>query len=576
MKKVKSLAALALAAISSLSFAACRGNSDNPNNETIDASRTQLYVNNYSGGYGVEWLTQVKKDYEALHAEDVYEEDKKGIQIVINNTRTSLTKDTVLGNVDEVYFTEHVFYHDFLAQGMFADVTEAVTGKNKYDNDKTVASKLSKQQEKSYNVDGKYYGIPHYSGAYGFIYNKELFEAEGFYLIQNIPDDAKIDDISGSLTQYFDYLGQGKTAYTAGPDGEKGTDDDGLPATYTEFFALCEYISLAGENYTPIIWTGKYREQHLMGLLSSMLADSEGLQQSMLRLEFDGTATELGKIVNGEFLLDSEPTKITSDNGYELSRQASVYYALKFLENLLNNTEYYNSKDGAFNDAFEHTDAQSKFVWSGVNGNKKYAMLVDGDWWEEEATDSFNKMVQFDGNGDRYKKENRDFGWLPLPKATRNKVGQKGVIYDTRASMCFVKANTAAWKMPIAIDFLQYVNSDAKLVEFSQITNTFKALNYTMDEEALAKLTPFGRSVYTYRQNTDILQLTSTNSLYSNNQKTLAPSELFAATNPSSQATWFYPVNVFRDENGKQVASAETYFTAINTYFSGIWSGLSR
>ena len=66
MKKSKYLSrivALLLALVMSLSMAAC-GNSGSGgpegNAETMDTERTQLFIHNFNGGYGVEWLKNLK------------------------------------------------------------------------------------------------------------------------------------------------------------------------------------------------------------------------------------------------------------------------------------------------------------------------------------------------------------------------------------------------------------------------------------------------------------------------------------------------------------------------------------
>ena len=51
-------------------------------NIEVDEKRTQLYVYNYAAGYGTEWMSKAIAEYEQLHANDVYEEGKVGVQIV--------------------------------------------------------------------------------------------------------------------------------------------------------------------------------------------------------------------------------------------------------------------------------------------------------------------------------------------------------------------------------------------------------------------------------------------------------------------------------------------------------------
>ena len=79
--------------------------------EATDATRTQLYVFNFDGGYGSEWLAKAKARYEALHAEDVYEEGKKGVQIIVTNTKTGREGAAIRHNTEEIYFTEAIQYY---------------------------------------------------------------------------------------------------------------------------------------------------------------------------------------------------------------------------------------------------------------------------------------------------------------------------------------------------------------------------------------------------------------------------------------------------------------------------------
>jgi hypothetical protein len=70
--------------------------------------------------------------------------------------------------------------------------------------------------------------------------------------------------------------------------------------------------------------------------------------------------------------------------------------------------------------------------------------------------------------------------------------------------------------------FLKYINTDAKLREFSVISNTPKALNYELKQEDLDKMSPFGRSMNDYKihANTDVIYQCSTNSTYLANMGT--------------------------------------------------------
>ena len=70
MKKTnRALASIFASLMMVSSFGACGGASsgdgNDPLKEAIDASRQQLYVFNFAGGYGSDWLVKVKNDYDA-------------------------------------------------------------------------------------------------------------------------------------------------------------------------------------------------------------------------------------------------------------------------------------------------------------------------------------------------------------------------------------------------------------------------------------------------------------------------------------------------------------------------------
>ncbi len=523
----------------------------------VDEKRTQLYVFNYASGYGTEWMSKAIEEYEKLHAEDVYEEGKVGVQIVPTHLKKKRDAAEILQNKEEVYFTESVVqYYQAINEGAFADITDAVVGANAYETEKNIESKLTDAQKSyyGYQKDGKtvYYGIPHYSGAFGIIYDMDLFEEKGFYF----KDGYKSTD---ALEEHFIYAADDKKS--AGPDGEYKTADDGLPTTYTEFLELCEYISSIG--LTPIGWSGANYAGYLTMLYNQLVVNDAGLEESLLTYTMDGTTDKLGKVnENGEFVKDAASTTITPDTAYELYRHESKYTALQFLKSLIETNKYHN--DTAFTNTHEQTTAQDDFLWSGKdNMTKSMAMLADGVWWQAEANETFKAMeTQVSAWG----KKSRNFGWMPLPRSEQK--DQKNVYFDTLYSMCFIKKNIASWKMDLAVDFLQFMHTDASLKQFTTITNTPKAYNYTMSETELAELTPFGRSVFEYKQNGDVLYPVSNEPKFLNNQSIFAAGEGYKATLDIDQ---MYPSMTFHEKG----VSAKAYFDGMYTYWKKKWSTLN-
>lgn len=571
LKKAKRVLALLLAAVMLLSLAACGDNSNTPSgddpdvggNETVDTERTQLYVFNFAGGYGVEWLKLVKERYEELHKDDVYEEGKKGIQIVINNEKNLATEleDQILNNRDEIYFTESAYYYTLLSKGVLGDITEAVTGDMSKYGDAAGSTLLDKMYEgqKTYlgveeNGETKYYAYPHYASYTSLMYNVDLFEKEKYYFAKNVENPQSIED-------YF--IVRSTDERSAGPDGEYGTADDGLPATFEEFFILCSYIASNGQ--TPVNWNGSHRDTYLGNLLQAMVANVDGLDQTMLNFTMNGTATNLGTATADGFVADGQDTTITAANGYEMLRSKGRYYALDFLSQLVSNKTYYNEL--GFNSSYSHLNAQEDFLYAGNDGGitAPIAMIVEGSWWENEAEATYKDMV--DSMGDNFAKENRNFAIMPLPKVSDEDVG-KNTLCENSYSLCFMKANIADWKKPIALDFIMFANSDEALAEFTQVTNTPKALKYEMTAEQLSSMTNFGRSVLELQKNSDIVFPYSSEPFYINNAGALAMVDMWhSAIGGTHYGSPSVPLR-------KDEASVADYFTGMKSYYENNWGNM--
>ena len=562
-KNAKRVLALLLALVMSVSLAACGGGGsqvDGGNDDTVDTERTQLYVFNFAGGYGVEWLKLLKERYEELHKDDVYEEGKKGIQIIINNEKKLATEleDQILNNRDEVYFTESAYYYSLLNKGVLGEITEAVTGDMASYGDPAGTTLLDKMydEQKAYlgvEKDGqtKYYAFPHYASYTSLMYNVDLFEKEKYYFAKDVVDPQTAED-------YF--IVRSTDEKSAGPDGEYGTADDGLPATFEEFFILCDYIAANGQ--TPVNWNGSHRDTYLGNLMQAIVANVEGLEQTMLNFTMNGVAENLGTATAGGFTADAEPTTITAANGYEMLRSKGRYYALSFVNKLVGNAAYYNEL--GFNSAYSHMNAQEDFLYAGNDGGQTapIAMLVEGSWWENEAESTYKDMV--DAMGDSFSQENRKFAVMPLPKISAEETG-KNTLCENSYSLCFMKANVAEWKKPIAMDFIKFANSNQALVEFSKLTNTPKALKYEMSEEQMNGMTHFGRSIMELQSRSDIVFPYSSEPIYVNQAGSFAMVDMW----DSVVGGEFYGSPSVPLRKGE--VPLEDYFSGLKNYYENIW-----
>lgn len=488
MKKfIKKALTILLAGIIATSLVGCGGgDSGRGVSEKVDPKRTQLYIGNYNGGYGDSWLKAVKKRFEEFYKETEFEPgtDKKGVQVLIDNKKEEYKSivnlsSTINESKNSIYFVEDISYDDLCREGFVADITEALTSPlSEYGENKSILDKFSTQQKDYYKKNNKYYAIPNYSAYFGIVYDVDLFEDNLLYFSANTDNgnDGFIKNLSETRSQ--------------GPDNQQGTYDDGLPATYDDFYKLCERMD--DSNIIPFIWSGYYSSSYMRQFASAFLVDYEGYDDAILNFTFDGTDDEIVTgFSNGNPVLATKT--ITPETGYEVFSQLGKYYSIKFIKTIVANGWY--DKTNSFNINESHTLAQEDYLYSKYEG-KPIGMLADGIWWETEASETFEDVAKSYDNAGRGQ---RRFGFMPYPKATSAQVGEQVTLYDQLCSIGFVNSKATGVQKDLAIKFLRFANTDVSLREFHTKTNTPKSLEYTLTSEDENKLTHFGKMVNTIK-----------------------------------------------------------------------------
>lgn len=514
---------------------------------------------NFGAGYGREWLDTLITRYKKVRAGKEFTVDGvtyDGVDFTVTSDKTTMMSTLVDSNVPyDIVFHEQILYSKW-AENYFSPITEVLTTANQYDNGKTIESKLSDEQKAYYKINGEYYGIPHYAGYVGISYNKAMFEENGWYFKADYTDK---EFSSGNC------FTKEKSKRSAGPDGVKGTDDDGLPTTYDEFFALCDVIS--DSDTDPISWTGKHRQEYLNWFITALTANYEGLDQMSLNYSYNGTATNLISVdANGNITKLDDVTINGKTNGEELTKQAGKYYALSFLEKIADE-EWHT--DTSYDDTTEQTTTQRDFVVSDAS-----AMMVDGCWWEMESATYFDELQQVGGQDFK-----DDFAWMPLPcatkeeaaaRATKMKNGGNGyTLVDTHNSLAFLSKNISAGAKEIAVDFLQFAYTDESLSEFSKITDTTKALQYTMSDADKAEMSAYGQSLVAIKEKSDIVYGFSTTAFYKTNLETLFKD--YKNAYDCQYTTNSTAVSIAFDQF-KQGKSAKEYFDGMYTKRCMQWS----
>lgn len=486
--------------------------------EEKDPNKSYLYVGVWDGGYRDNWAKRWAEEFEALHVNTEFEPGKKGVDVEVAMSKNYIDDACAqkLNDYDDhIIFTEMANYYEFIRSGTAVDITEWVTTPlTEYGEERSIADKLSAGDREYYSVtesNPTYYGLPWYCSFLTMSYDIELFEDENLYFAAEGEGDA-----SGFVTST-------ETPKSLGPDGRTGliegvdySVDDGMPATYDDFFVLCDKIVDLG--YIPFIWAGGF-QIYVTELVNSLVADYEGYDNMSMKYTLDGTATDLvAKIENGIAILESTPTKIDTTNGYLLKKQAGEYYALKFLHRLITTRgedgfpKYYDETD-CFGGAMSHTGAQAKFLQSNhSNSITTIAMIIDGTWWYNEATTVFDSMSGRPGLGQK----ERRIGIMPMPKATPDKVGEDATWMNTYTTSVVVNSTIPEELMDLAREFFRFIHTDKALSSYVADANGIRPFDYELTGVADKDISLFGRSQYDVYKNAKVVNPYDTNYVMQN------------------------------------------------------------
>ncbi len=555
-KFLKKGSAVILSTTMLLSCAACGLREDST--REYDDTKSLLNVVTMGGGLGLDWLTAMAKKFEEDNKETSFEENKKGV-IVEVSANNIYFGDNSLGTLafqdHDVIFSEQMNYYALLKQQGAYDVTEWVTTPlTEYGEDVSIVDKLTDMDKSYYGQDNKqeYHALPFVNSIMAINYDVELFENNNWYFAAEGEGD--IDGFVLSMD----------TPRANGPDGKTGTIDgidysldDGLPATYEEFFKMCDKIVDTG--CLPFIWNGA-ASRYVTELLASLAADVEGYEDSLINYTFSGTATDLIKSITNGVVTYEEPTVITEENGYLLKKKEGLYYGLKFLEKMISTEDdngykkYYNYGD-TYNTSFTNTAAQTKFLRS-ADSETPIAMLIEGSWWYSEARDTFAYMSTQPGKG----VYERKIGILPLPKATADRVGkEETTVVNQFTSSVFVNASIEENKLDVAKSFYRYIHTDECLTSIMHDGHTVRPYQFDLVGYEASDLAYYTLSHYNLIQNCKLVQPYSTAPLMQNHMSSLKLN--YETLLPYNQGQYRYVTKAYDDG-----ITAEEYFEGLSIY----------
>lgn len=517
MKKMVSITSTLLAMFLLASCAPPGANRNQHGKE--DPTKTHLYVYTYNGGVGRAWLDNLATKFMEDYAGESFAEGKTGIEVHVEADKAT---DVTANSPYDVVFVEGVRIFSDIAAGNFLPindlVTESLADVTNNEETATIESKLSVERQKMLKaVDGNYYCLPHYETYDGIVYDQDLFEEYGFYFLEG-GGFCDMDSFENGV-----YVGEGRLS--VGPDGVRGTSDDGLASSYEEMFSLIDYM--VKNNVTPFMWTGAYISSYAYRLLNGAWAAMQGKEQMELNFNFDSNAT--GKEVLTEIIEsfdeDGNPetkmVSVTPETAYQLSAQTGKYYALKLLEKILSNSANYSTK---ITGVLTHLEAQEEYIFSSLENNP-CAMLIEGSWWYNEASDAFKRSIN------KYKDEakNRRFAMMELPRQATGQVtegnGTKNTLYSALEAYGFINAKIEGDQEAVkaAKTFLKYAYTQESLEQFTVDTGVFRGVDYSVSNEKLVGLDNYKKSIIALREKSDVVAPIGYSAMFVDNQVGFLP-----------------------------------------------------
>jgi len=518
----KTLALMMTAAMLLPSAVACGGTGGG--GDGIDRSKTTVIeCAVHNGGIRWAWLEQAGERFSKLNENKSYADGKTGVKINIT-PGNGLASKAMSSEGYNIYFVERTDTYSFIASDLLMDITEV------FDSVDSTGKTLEERVDPSVlpslrgNDPDKYFVLPwmeHYSG---ISYDVETFDFCGSWFAD--PADTAARDFPCQFGTAKMVGKNGTARKSCGPDGQYGTDDDGLPSSLQELLILCQYQKTF--NVEPITMSGKYIGYSFY-LLASLWASIAGYEQMQAIYSFDGTEVECIKLdENGNLMFTDEPlfqgisyikkpvtemVPLTMENGYRSNDMAAKYYASAFLEVI--DREGLMSKDA--NQDINHTDTEKNFLLGGqsVGGQMiaRKGMLVDGSYWwvESELSNNFTTYEKVT----KKKIEDRQIKFMRLPTSlnttTTEGNGEKNTMIDTGMGVCYVNNNIKGNEelTKACIDFLKFLYTTEESVLFTEATGSVRAIDYEVDSSKLGSV--FYSDLVELRQSSNVVLFTAAN-----------------------------------------------------------------
>ncbi len=490
-------------------------------------NKTTITAVTMAAGVGGAWLTELAEGFAKEYADYEFADGKKGVYVdcsLLDKGIRDIFNNVETGSNNIVFATMGTQFTQKAANGNFLDITDIVTENREGG---SIESKLFEKTAYSYKYDNKYYGLPFAEYYGGLSYNRDVFvEYNALFADETCQADytvpytcAKYGDIEVTFAN-SDYIGQAGCVLSAGPDGVKGNEDDGMPSSLEEFIVLLEYFKTGEAGIQPILLAGITQVSYANYLLGGLWSSLAGQKQMENYYSLSGqvevvTGYTDEPLFPGVDYIKKPTTEwitLTPETGYLANDMVAKYYAYALCEILQQGDYYYGVSQGNTSNT-SHTEGQSILINSSSalarssTGFPQTAMIIDGSYWINETHEAFNfdHYYLFADTDVR-----PDIRWMPLPtsltsaeRETADFTAHASTLMDISHGVTVIDARIQSNPeiMEACKKFVSYVYREENLKKYTISSRQFMGLNYEFSDEELNQLDPFYQSLWKLRDN---------------------------------------------------------------------------
>ncbi len=499
-------------------------------------NKTTINYRSFTGGVGSAWLDELAEEFAKEHAETSFGNGKTGVYINIEKNMSTTASDLSSSNYHILNLERYNFPGDIAQGGELYNLNDIVKDTSREGGTLEDAI-FSNYKGLLKDYQGNYVALPNYEFYSGLSYNYKVFDEISAFFAEET--DADAFEFESTYSEHTFYFTNASGEKRCGPDGEKGTEDDGLPESMEELIVLMDYIKTESGGYKPVTLSGAYTNyiNYLTAGLWGALAGQTQMQNyynssgkiDIVEIEGNGRVVSAGGSLFKGIDYITKPniieTTLDDTNGFVGNDMAAKYYALAMVEIMQKEGFFANEVSQG---SVTHYGAQDAFLQGKNASYDNSAMLIEASYWYNEMEDS--------GGLDRYQfstgnsGDDLDIRFMCLPNkfyADEVKEPQPSSLMDVGQCFTIVNNNiTRAGNEDVeaaVVALMKFIYTEKNLQFFTAKTGVPRAIKYDLTQEQYNGLSSFYQHLYDLRKadGSNVVYASGTTNAYKLNKSSM-------------------------------------------------------